>query len=87
MSDTGIELSFAPWTSQQVTSLNDFQLSGVFHPFTCPNRAEGHVRDGELVATPLGWTCPSCAYHQDWAHPAMVDGSWRRWQTWVAPDA
>lgn len=61
----------APWTTEQVSALNDFQDSGVMHPFTCPRP---HTASMELVATPDGWVCPflSCDYTQNWAHAAMV---------------
>lgn len=64
----------APFTEEQVLSLNGFQASGVMHPFTC----------GEcprvLVAIEFGWVCPrtECGYRQDWAHSFMADGSWRK---------
>lgn len=69
------------WTDEQVTSLNDYQLYGMMHPFTCPNRGDSPHRTskgdhGALVATPDGWRCPDCAYRQDWAHPWMIDRSW-----------
>lgn len=73
------EFSYAPWNGDEVWSLNEFQRSGVFHPFTCPNRDAGHMPEGHLAATMAGWVCPSCAYRQDWAHAWMADGSWRRW--------
>jgi hypothetical protein len=59
----------APWTSKQVDSLNQFQHSGMMHPFTCP----GHEGDGDrnLVATRSGWICCHCDYRQDWAHDWM----------------
>lgn len=62
----------APWTDEQVESLNEFQVSGVMHPFTC-NR---HPAERILMALPEGWECPSCDYTQTWAHRWMVDGSW-----------
>jgi hypothetical protein len=37
----------APWTRDQVASLNEYQEAGFFHPFTCH---EGHT----LVATGAG---------------------------------
>lgn len=77
---------YAPFTDDQVNSLNAYQVAGVMHPFTCGNRSErSHVwRDGDgdlglLMATPAGWTCPQCDYTQDWAHGFMADWSWRSW--------
>lgn len=64
-----IEFSYAPWSDEQVRSLNDYQVSGFMHEFTC--------RCGEvLVAMPDGWTC-DCGYTQQWAHRWMADDSWR----------
>ena len=81
------EYAKAPWTAEQVKSLNDYQKSGVFHPFTCggdrsdkahANYARQHEEDkGQLIATTCGWVCPICGYQQDWAHKSMADDSWR----------
>jgi len=69
----------APWTVGQVRSLNDYQRSGLMHPFTCPNRGDGQHRTtsdlGVLSATTDGWMCPNCDYTQSWAHDFMADGS------------
>lgn len=72
MSSEAPALVKAPWTADQVESLNGFQGCGCYHPFTCGGCDN---RDG-LVATKTGWTCPSCDYRQDWAHYFMVDWSW-----------
>lgn len=63
----------APFTEQQVKSLNDFQESGCFHPFTCGGKTkEGKDCRADLVATKEGWICPAgCGYTQDWAHGGM----------------
>jgi hypothetical protein len=65
----------APWSVNQVDSLNQYQHSGQGHPFTC---AAGHV----LVADGGGWHCPACAlagqpWVQNWCWDWMADGSWR----------
>jgi len=74
----------APFTPEQVASLNSYQVSGAFHEFTCGNDSY-HDDDDEqsvLVAKEDGWHCPAagCGYTQDWAHSAMADGSWRDWR-------
>jgi hypothetical protein len=61
----------APWSHDQVASLNGFQASGFFHPFTCDRGSH------TLRATASGWVCPQDDYTQDWAHDFMLDGSWR----------
>jgi len=63
----------APWTAEQVDTLNQFQRSPAIHPFTCPGHAGGG--DRTLVATRSGWICPHCDYRQDWFHDFMV-----RWE-------
>jgi hypothetical protein len=64
----------APWTDDQIASLNAYQKSGVFHEYTCRN-------DGcpaFLMATPAGWVCAvSCSYTQNWAYALMTDWSWQ----------
>lgn len=66
-----------PWDDEQVRRLNEFQHSGQFHPFTCPNRGEVPHRwtadRGVLVATRDGWVCPDCDYTQAWAHAFMAE--------------
>lgn len=77
-----------PWTEDQVASLNAFQRSGLFHPFTC--NAE-HDRRQTLVAEADGWHCPDpdCSYTQPWAHSFMADPeilrTMQRSWTWQAP--
>lgn len=66
----------APWTPEQVDSLNRYQESGLMHPYTCPNR-DDHC-DAVLVATADGWICRPCGYTQDWAHPWSADGTWEQ---------
>lgn len=65
----------APWTRKQVAALNEFQLSGLMHPFTCRRRDEHPRNEGVLIATRAGWRCPAygCRYEQDWAHAFMAD--------------
>jgi len=63
----------APFTPTEVTNLNEFQNSGIWHAFRCGNE---QCRC-ELVATEAGWVCPQCPYTQDWAHGWMADGTWR----------
>jgi len=61
----------APFEDWECTNINEFQLSGHMHPFTCP-------RDRSvLVAVPAGMRCPACDYEQDWVHDFMADGGWR----------
>lgn len=61
------------FNQDQIESLNAYQKSGVFHPFTCG----GEGCRETLTATPDGWICPKCDYTQKWAHKWMMDGSWK----------
>lgn len=65
----------APYTPEEIISLNEFQNSGVYPSFTCHNSHEGN---NILVATCEGWVCPTCDYKQDWCHNFMADGSWKK---------
>lgn len=77
----------APFSLEQVESLNAYQSSGVMHPFTCAgDRADAahhayqakHGGDrGQLMAIEAGWICPVCGSTQDWAWLWMSDWSWR----------
>ena len=68
------------FTPEEVHSLNDYQNSGVMHPFTCGSGHRTEHPDGEgiLVATTKGWVCPYCDFRQDWAHVWMTDGAWKK---------
>jgi hypothetical protein len=69
----------APWSADEVASLNGYQDSTVLHPFTCANHELHGSNRVELTATVVGWMClePGCDYTQNWAHPWMADGSWQ----------
>ena len=67
--------------ADEIKSINAFQKSGRFHPFTCGgDRTDEYHLDGEgvLVATEEGFICPYCVYKQDWCHSWMKDWSWKR---------
>jgi hypothetical protein len=69
----------APWTADEVASLNAYQQAGAYHPFTCGDdacRAADPLKQAPLTASPDGWRCPRCEYTQNWAHTWMTDGSW-----------
>lgn len=69
------ELVEAPFSVDQIQSLNEYQKAGIFHPFTCGTDG---CRD-DLIATGEGWRCPSCMKHeQNWAHTFMADWSWKK---------
>jgi hypothetical protein len=59
---------------EQVAFLMHWQTVGYVHPFTCGQRDDHPVVDGEkglLIPTRSGWICPYCDYTQDWAHDFM----------------
>ena len=63
----------APFTDNEVASLNAYQKSRLDHPFTCV--CGDHIN---LIATTDGWVCEKCAYTQDWAHDFMANWEWKR---------
>lgn len=73
------------WTDEECKKLNEYQNGDFSHPFTCGNdrmdaahrkyQAEHGGDFGQLVATPQGWICPSCSWHQDFAHGFMFKGA------------
>lgn len=65
----------APFTPEQVKGLNEYQIKGHFHNFTCGNPKHPKGTDNVLIATGAGWTCPNCDFTQDWAWNFMADGS------------
>ncbi|MDA8153994.1 MAG: hypothetical protein M0003_15005 [Acidithiobacillus sp.] len=74
-----IKLIEAPWTAEQIETLNRLQRGELYaHPYTCPHRGDVPHHDnghdtGCLVATKNGWWCPDCGYTQDWAHASSLD--------------
>ena len=62
----------APFTEDQVNSLNDFQHVGYYHPVTCGNNCRAN-----LIARKDGWHCPTCDYTQSWAHGYMANWYWK----------
>jgi hypothetical protein len=77
--DESNEIIHAPFTADQVASMNAYQKSGSGHPFTCGNDNCPGAGDGEriLVADTYAWHCPRCSYLQTWAHRFMGDWSWK----------
>lgn len=65
----------APWTTDQVASLNAYQTAGYVHPFTS---GSGDSLKVDLIATPAGWVEDHDGpIVQTWAHDFMCDWSWR----------
>ena len=64
----------APWTEDEVASLNAYQESPHHHPFTS-------MAGGTLFATKEGWVEQERSGKgkvvQDWAHEWMADWTWR----------
>jgi len=65
---------FAPWSEDQVKSLNAFQRSKNVHPYTCGGDNCREV----LFATKAGWVCRKCEYTQDWALDFMANWVWKK---------
>ena len=66
----------APWTTEQVESLNGYQNCGHTHPFTYGDGAD----QVDLIATPEGWVAVEGGpVVQDWAHSFMLDDTWKEW--------
>ena len=78
-----------PFTEEQVKRLNEYQQSGIFHPFTCcspenipectravhevDGKVVGGTSDGLLIATTEGWICPCGKYKQNWTWGWMTE--------------
>lgn len=72
------DYAHAPWTDDQVESLNAYQRSGAFHPFTGRNELAPEGADDVLIATPEGWRSErDPEYRQTWAWRWMADWSWK----------
>ena len=57
-----VKKAFAPFDSDQVKAINNYQKYGSFHPLTCGNNSHHRL----LVATPEYLKCPDCDYVQRW---------------------
>lgn len=67
-------ISHAPWTADQVASLQAFQTAGSMHPFTGENSKGEKV---DLIPTEAGWIAEEGgAVVQDWCHYWMENWSW-----------
>jgi len=67
----------APWTREQVYSLNEYQKSGMFHEYTAE---DGTV----LIATEAGWVKEhGGAVVQDWAGDVHANGGWKKISPWI----
>jgi DNA-directed RNA polymerase subunit RPC12/RpoP len=61
----------APWTEEQILSLNAYQKSEHFIQFVC---GQGH----KLIADGNGLRCKTCSsFILRWAYPWTLDESWR----------
>lgn len=73
----------APWNDDQVQSLNAYQASGAFHPFTGRNDLLPMGQDDVLVAAVEGWRSEvDPTYRQNWAWAWMADWSWKSMGFW-----
>jgi hypothetical protein len=72
------EIVEAPFTEDQINSLNEFQKSRVMHPFTGGNELLPGNEEDILVAKEDGWiSLNDPDYHQNWAWSWMADWSWK----------
>lgn len=71
-------ISLSPWTEDEVNSLNEYQHSGLFHPFTGVNENAPSGEDDVLIATEEGWASSfTPSYQQTWAWKWMANWSWK----------
>lgn len=59
-----------PWTSKQIASLQGYQQSSTFVPFTCD---EQHL----MIAQEDGLRCNRCRTHQVWTYDWTLNWSWK----------
>lgn len=74
----------APFTPDQVNSLNEYQKSGAFHPFTGRNDLLPESKNDILIAEEDGWhSLHDPEFTQNWAYTWMADWSWKLMQMQV----
>jgi hypothetical protein len=59
-----LDIIEAPWSDEQVRSLNRYQHADPTRAFVCPIEHDG---DRLLFATKYGWVCRGCDYVKLWA--------------------
>ncbi len=65
------EISHAPWSDEEVESLQGYQECGYYHEFT--------GTAGSLIPTTMGWVeAKDGPIVQTWAHKGMTNGSWKQ---------
>lgn len=64
------------WTAEQVTTVNEYQQCGFFHPYTCGGGG-GPCPGVSMTAGPEGLVCPSCGRVQAWVHDFVLAEQWR----------
>jgi hypothetical protein len=71
----------AGWTNAEAASVQEYQESGAFHPYTCGGGG-GPCSGVNMRADTAGLHCPICGRLQTWAHDFIVDGTWRAMIPW-----
>lgn len=79
----------APWTDEQIESINNYQQSGCWFELTC-GTLEKHPKEnspfdtectfpipGVLIATRDYLYCPLCDYKQYWVFENLTDNTWQ----------
>lgn len=59
---SGVNISRAPWTAEQIAILARRQQDNTVHPYTC----NSHGCKRSLLPTSAGLVCPACGYAQNW---------------------
>jgi len=64
--------SLAPWTEDEVASINEYQRSNKFLPFVCSERHN-------LTAKSDGFSCPICPqFFLNWTYPWVLNSFWKQ---------
>lgn len=72
-------LSRAPWTADQLSSLEQYQKSETFSPFVCSVDHVFEIGNSMLICRECEYpNLPPSAYGQDWAYVWTVDWSWKQ---------
>jgi hypothetical protein len=60
----------APFTDEQIKAFDEYQISGVFHEYTCLHNHDGSRM---LKAERDSLVCPTCGWKQTWFAKAIID--------------
>lgn len=67
-----------PFSQETIDRFERYQLSGIFHPYTCD-----HCRPGLLKMNSEGLYCTTCDYTQNWTFSLPNDDDMKNFNSFI----